>query len=319
MKSFCGVQGRFFQKEPLAAGGKKMKQLMMDIEWESVECHLCHSGRGPETINLRGKPLVDGQFGYSVHPVICECGLVYLDPRWSKKDYDIFYKYYYDDLYRLEVKPDYGIEGVVKNMRVIWERIRGHLGGDIKNILDIGCGSGHGLKYLQERIPGSSIYGIESSPRCCEILQGDEIGAALVTDDVDSDWISAYKGFFDLIVMRHVIEHILEPIESLGRIKTVLRPGGFIYTATPDMMRPRVILRDYKNWWEYWFRAVHPYYYSNETLFKTLESAGFYPGVYGNENEEIWCLAEMEKRTKGALSLEGLYRRQMEIFSSYLK
>jgi hypothetical protein len=22
MKSFCGVQGRFFQKEPLAAGGK---------------------------------------------------------------------------------------------------------------------------------------------------------------------------------------------------------------------------------------------------------------------------------------------------------
>jgi hypothetical protein len=22
-KSFCGVQGRFFQKEPLAAGGKK--------------------------------------------------------------------------------------------------------------------------------------------------------------------------------------------------------------------------------------------------------------------------------------------------------
>jgi hypothetical protein len=24
-KSFCGVQGRFFQKEPLAAGGKKRK------------------------------------------------------------------------------------------------------------------------------------------------------------------------------------------------------------------------------------------------------------------------------------------------------
>jgi hypothetical protein len=23
IKSFCGVQGRFFQKEPLAAGGKK--------------------------------------------------------------------------------------------------------------------------------------------------------------------------------------------------------------------------------------------------------------------------------------------------------
>ncbi|NIM13897.1 MAG: methyltransferase domain-containing protein [Candidatus Aminicenantes bacterium] len=295
-----------------------MKELMMDIEWESVECHLCHSRREPETVNLRGKPLVDGQFGYAVHPVICECGLVYLDPRWSKKDYDIFYKYYYDDLYRLEIKPDYGIEGVVKNMRVIWERIRSHLPGDIKNILDIGCGSGHGLKYLKEQIPGSSIFGIESSPQCCEILQSDEIGATLVTDDVESDWITEYKGFFDLIVMRHVIEHILEPIESLERIKTVLKPGGFIYTATPDMMRPRVILRDYKKWWEYWFRAVHPYYYSNETLFKTLELAGFYTGVYGNENEEIWCLANMDKGSKEPVSLEGLYRRQMEVLNKHL-
>jgi len=25
-KSFCGVQGRFFQKKPLAAGGKKIKK-----------------------------------------------------------------------------------------------------------------------------------------------------------------------------------------------------------------------------------------------------------------------------------------------------
>jgi hypothetical protein len=26
MKSFCGVQGRFFQKEPLAAGGIKKQE-----------------------------------------------------------------------------------------------------------------------------------------------------------------------------------------------------------------------------------------------------------------------------------------------------
>jgi SAM-dependent methyltransferase len=298
-----------------------MKQLMMDIQWETVECHLCHSKCEPEPVKSKGKALVDGQFGYAVHPVICECGLVYLSPRWSKKDYDIFYKYYYDDLYRLEIKPDYGIDGVVKNMRVIRERIRSHLPGEIKNILDIGCGSGHGLKYLKDHIPGSSIFGIESSPQCCEILQGSEVGAVLVSEDVESDWVSGYKGAFDLIIMRHVIEHMLDPVELLKYIKTALSPGGVMYIATPDMMRPRTVLRDYKKWWEYWFRAVHPYYYSNETLFKTLELASLYPVIYGNENEEIWCLVNTNAagEPKEPVSLAGLHQRQMEVLEKNLE
>lgn len=293
-----------------------MKELMMDIQWEPVTCHVCGTAETPETITRKGKELVDGQFGYAVHPKICRCGLVYLSPRWSKKDYDIFYKYYYDDLYRLEIKPDYGIEGVVKNMRVIWERIREHLPDRTARVLDIGCGTGHGLKYLKDRIPGSTIYGIESSPECIETLQSSAIGARLVTHDVESDWAGQYKDTFDLIILRHVIEHMLDPVMSLTQIKRALAPGGFMYIATPDMMRPRTQLRDYSRWWEYWFRAVHPYYYSNETLFKTFEYAGLYPAVYGNENEEIWTLVNTEPTP--AVSLEGFYERQMEVLHRFL-
>lgn len=295
---------------------KVTKKLMMDIHWEPVKCHLCHSPKEPQPIKLKGKDLVDGQFGYAVHPVICECGLVFLNPRWSKKDYDLFYKYYYDDLYRLEDKPEYGVPGVVKNMQVIWNRIHNHLPTGITKILDIGCGSGYGLKFLQEQIPGSAIFGIESSPQCIEVLQ-QEVGATLVTDDVESDWVKEYTHAFDLIILRHVVEHILEPITSLARIKQALKPGGLIYLATPDMMTPRLVLRDYKKWWEYWFRAVHPYYYSNETLFKTLELAGLYTSVHGNENEEIWCLANTESHS--SVSLEGLYTKQMEILNRSLE
>ena len=113
-----------------------MKKLMMNIQWEDVECRICHSSKPPQPISLYGKPLVDGQFGYAVHPVICECGLVYLNPRWSKKNYNIFYENYYDDLYRLEIKPDYGVQGVINNMKVIWQRICDHLSGEVKNILE---------------------------------------------------------------------------------------------------------------------------------------------------------------------------------------
>ena len=120
----------------------------------------------------------------------------------------------------------------------------------------------------------------------------------------------------DLIILRHVVEHMLDVVTILKKIKTVLTKNGFIYLATPDMMHPRTVLRDYDNWWEYWFRAVHPYYYSKETLFKTLELAGLYPLVYGEkENEEVWCLATPSKHISFEWS-DDLYQKQQRLLRS---
>lgn len=288
-----------------------------NIEWEDAHCHLCGESKKFIPILLNGLPLKKGQFDYDVYPVICNCGLVFLNPRWSSKTYGRFYEKYYDDLYRLELKPDYGIEGVIQHMEQVWERSRASLDNsdEIQKILDIGCGSGHGLTYLKAQIPGVDIYGIEASPECCRILEK-EVGAVLVDNDVDGPWTGAYKEKFDFIVMRHVVEHLLSPIETLSRLRTALAPGGLLYIAVPDMIHPRVILRDYKNWWEYYFRAVHPYYYCRETLFATLEAAGLYPQVWGEENEEVWCLAgtrKIERKKQADLFLE-----QMAVLKKYL-
>jgi len=291
---------------------------MMNIKWEYVKCHICNKYVEPEIIRLKGQALVDGQFGYSVHPVICpSCGLVYLNPRWSKKDYNIFYSYYYDPLYRLEIKPDYGVEGVIKNMRVIYDRIKNHINKETKNILDVGCGSGYGLKYLQDKIPRSEIYGIESSPKCCDFLQSNKIGAKLITTDFDDDWTREYKNSMDLVILRHVIEHMLEPTETLKKLKNVLTKEGVIYFATPDMMHPRIKLRDYDNWWEYWFRAVHPYYYCKETMLKTLELSGLYTYQSGDkENEEVWTLAKKYKTTD--FRFKNVYNKQRGLLKELL-
>ncbi|MHA2219829.1 MAG: hypothetical protein ACXACY_28365, partial [Candidatus Hodarchaeales archaeon] len=81
---------------------------------------------------------------------------------------------------------------------------------------------------------------------------------------------------------------------------------------------PRTKLRDYLNWWEYWFRAVHPYYYSKETLFRTLELANIYPNVFGEENEEVWCLAGKNKKNRIDYDLDSLFERQVKILNKYL-
>lgn len=300
---------------------QKMKNtLMMNIQWEDVKCYICHSKTPPEPILLRGKPLVDGQFGYSVHPVICKgCGFVYLSPRWNKRDYDKFYANYYDELYRLEIKPDYGIAGVLFNMKEIWGRIKDKIETDkVKNILDTGCGFGYGLKYLREQIPGSRIYGIESSSNCCKVLQSKKIDATLITTDFDSDWTKDYKGKMDLIILRHTVEHMLEPVKTLKKLSSVLSKNGVIYIAVPDMMRPRLKLKDYDKWWEYCFRPVHVYYFSMETLFKTLDLAGLEVIEFGGENEEIWYLAKDKIKQINAYNFTSVYKKQMQVLRKYL-
>ncbi|MFZ5775057.1 MAG: class I SAM-dependent methyltransferase [Thermodesulfobacteriota bacterium] len=286
-------------------------------QWETMRCHLC--GAIPEQpVLLADEPLTHGQFGYEVHPVICQCGLVCLNPRWTPATYGEFYARHYDPLYRLEIKPDYGVDGVRRNMAEVWGRVRPHMAasGAGLTILDAGCGSGHGLAYLKEQEPEATICGIEASPECRRILT-EEVGAELLDSDLDGPWVEKNQGRFDLIILRHVVEHFLTPVETLRRLRTTLSDGGRIYIAVPDMMHPRTVLRDYDKWWEYWFRAVHPYYYCRETLFSTLALAGLAPVAWGEEKEEVWCLAE-ERSTEGIRGAKDLHARQCSLLLGLL-
>ena len=287
-----------------------------NINWEKANCHICSSQSSPEPLRLYGRPLTTGQFGYQINPVICQCGLVYLNPRWTSQTYDYFYKHYYDELYRLELKPDYGIQGVINNMVQVWKRTKHNpITNKISTILDIGCGSGYGLNYLKKKVPEASIFGIEASPDCCDIFRN-KISGILIDTDINGPWADNYKGYFNFIIMRHVAEHLLTPVDSFKRIKKALAPNGIIYMAVPDMMHPRTVLRDYNKWWEYYFRAVHPYYYSKDTFFATLRAAGLYPCAYGEENEELWCL--VSHKDHGIGFSKNIYKKQKEILKKYL-
>lgn len=261
----------------------------LEFKFEKVTSHL-DTNKCSDPILLHGKPLEVGQFGYEIHPRIYPSGLVMLSPRWTHQSYNKFYKEYYDELYRLDFKADVGVRGIINNMKEIWDRLKNNL--DLKNvnkILDAGSGPGYGLQFLKEKLNDVELFGIEASPSALKILKN-EMNVDVIDNDLNGKWTSNYSNCFDLIIMRHVVEHILDPINTLKEISRTLNSNGYIYIAVPDMLHPRTILRDYDNWWEYWFRSVHPYYYNKYTLFKTLELAGLYPNFYGEENQEVWCI-----------------------------
>jgi SAM-dependent methyltransferase len=97
-----------------------------------------------------------------------------------------------------------------------------------QRVLDIGCGNGDWLALIQET--GWQAGGVEP----------DAIAAAQARDrgfDVRSsveDWLDS-PGSFDFVTMSHVIEHVHDPISLLRAAYDLLRPGGRIFLATPNI------------------------------------------------------------------------------------
>lgn len=269
--------------------------------FEPVACLLC----GPSRTRLIAEV---GQFGWPTFVSICtNCGLVFLNPRWTKPDYDRFYASEYDQFYRFDEQEAAAKER--RKARVVWQRLQEYAGGKFRSALDIGCGLGWGLDYFRSQAPGLAIAGIEPSDYCADHFTN-QIGGELIARDVDADWQAANQGRFDLIVFRHVLEHLLDPVEVLQKVHQALTPQGVVYIAVPDMMHPDGSLADF------WYRCVHTYYYSEITLSRIAVRAGLEPRVIRSEDSELWGIFRKVKATQDQ-PVKSAYRAQMRALRAY--
>ena len=94
--------------------------------------------------------------------------------------------------------------------------------------LDVGCGRGDLAGALLAR--GWRVAGVEPSGRAAAIAarRGIQVvGATLQTAQLP-------VGAYDLVVFRHSLEHLPEPLEDLRRVREALRPGGRVVISAPN-------------------------------------------------------------------------------------
>lgn len=96
------------------------------------------------------------------------------------------------------------------------------------NVLDLGCGDGHGIVMLAER-GFKEVVGLELSPvkwqRACE-------QACAVLGDMHSLWLFPDQSF-DAVVSSHSLEHCFDPFLALSEMRRVLKDSGTIFLALP--------------------------------------------------------------------------------------
>ena len=101
------------------------------------------------------------------------------------------------------------------------------------SLLDIGCGEGLFLQYVNKFV--GSVAGLEPTriyaQYAHETLQLDVRQGMIETADYNTE-------DFDVITLFHVLEHLYNPNSALDRIRSWLKPGGFLVIEVPNIESP---------------------------------------------------------------------------------
>ncbi|MFA5032826.1 MAG: class I SAM-dependent methyltransferase [bacterium] len=108
-------------------------------------------------------------------------------------------------------------------------------------VLDIGCGMGGNLNKLKKL--GWETYGVEPDEYAAGYAKeaNHNIICGTLTD------ANFLPNFFDAILLREVLEHLHNPVETLKEIKRIIKPGGRIYLSVP--ISNNLFFKIFKNRW----------------------------------------------------------------------
>ncbi|MFQ5931489.1 MAG: class I SAM-dependent methyltransferase, partial [Nitrospiraceae bacterium] len=219
-------------------------------EWEtesSGRCLLCGSTDfSPLVTGYDRMQARDEDYVYSR---CASCGLVVLTPLPKSEEIPGLYPEHYSPhvgwrerernklINRLAIKYFYGVDSLSRSrlLRGMFRALSGRVMKGIREphganrLLDVGCGSGNLL--ARYKALGWNVRGIETSPRACAACRkrGLEVHQGTVFDAPFA------QRQFDLILLSHVIEHLLDPIGVLKRVAEFLAPGGKLIVTTPNI------------------------------------------------------------------------------------
>lgn len=201
--------------------------------------------------------------------VVCaKCGLRYTRPLPNEGELAALYteNYYVRNSSRLLSTDTFRR---LFQYSVLWQHRRTFAERQSGRILDVGCGNGDFLAALKAR--GWEVYGTEFSPAACDLAR--EKGVAVQQGDLLS---AAFPdGFFDVVTLWHVFEHLPEPRNELAEIQRILSSDGLLVIEVPN--NGSLGFRLTKKKWYHFDVPRHLQHFTPETLRQILLDTSFHP------------------------------------------
>ncbi len=134
-------------------------------------------------------------------------------------------------------------------------------------VLDIGCGAGGDLDALAAL--GWTTFGIDISGDALEIAT--RRGHRVWREDVTE--LDIPERDMDVVLMSHSLEHMESPCRTLKAARVLLKPGGLLVVAVPNIGSPWSAVFRERSWVVDLPR--HFYHFTSKTLGRTLQDSGF--------------------------------------------
>lgn len=137
-------------------------------------------------------------------------------------------------------------------------------------ILDVGCGD---AKFLWALDPVRwQRTGVDHSGETLELVRRRIPGLDLVDGDIFSGRLT--EGAFDAVTFWHVLEHLPDPARVLGRVRALLKTGGWLFVSLPNLDSLQARLFG-KHWYAFDDVPRHLYHFSRGSLERLLQDGGF--------------------------------------------
>ena len=151
------------------------------------------------------------------------------------------------------------------------------LTGRNKDVLEVGPATGYVTKILQQR--GCRVWCIENDPEAAIIA--DAFCERMIIANVETiDFMSTIRDQrFDIVTFGDVLEHLVDPMGVLIRVKDVLKPGGHVVASVPNVAHASIRLSLLGGRFEYTEMGLldrtHLRFFTEESLAGLFRDAGY--------------------------------------------
>jgi hypothetical protein len=222
------------------------------IKFDKISCLNCGS---ENHMNL----FTSDRYGLNITQVLCnKCGLMFINPMITKNSSDFLYS---SDLYR-NILHSQEVEKATaedwKQFNKIKENsqcfnIINSLNIKYQTVCDVGAGNGINLGLFQSI--GKEICGYEPSKFLSNFAKTRGV-------NIIEGFADAVKGEYDLVLMIHVLEHLVNPKKTIENLKKNVKKYLFIEVPlSEDKFQS--------------FQYSHTYYFSLNTLSQIITKCGF--------------------------------------------
>lgn len=189
------------------------------------------------------------------------CGHYFTNPTFSQADLNDIYDHKYS----------YAAHALIeKEKRMRAKKYANYIASlqDVSTAMEIGCMHGLLLEELQNR--NIKVAGVELDPSAVAYCQAR--GLDVVRSSAENH-LEKTSSKYDVIIMSHVIEHLIDPQKQLQALRERMPKTGKLVLITPNSRA--FTRRLFGRFWGYWQVPIHINHFNISSVKKLLEQAGF--------------------------------------------